>query len=472
MVRCLLCSILSVLPFLSFGQSFRISGKGEGIANAALNFVTISDPVLKLENTVLTTNTDSSGAFSASIPLQQTRLLWCRIGPWKTYFFAEPGMDYNVQLPDLSKVSTDYLSNPYFEAAGLHLPVLKAAKLNNTQLKGKELNQAIREFDSQLEAFLDVQLVRYYTPEQANASLDSFLAVAFTPVQVSDQEYFDRYRQQARYYLEFLSGRVSARDIVNELFTSARIDYGIPLLAEFFQLVFGTYFSDISGEESFRSIFHLLNQGSLHQTQELLLKNTCLTDTGLMELVLLDQMYVYYYKGGLSRQALITLTDSLGISSARESNRSLARQLKGVFTRLSPGTPAPSFKLQDKNGMHYENGSFHGKFLILNFCNPDNLTCLQEFEYLKVILPNFGPNLQVVTVYEAVNSSFPEHLGNAGNWLFIQSTPEILSDFNVRAYPYFILIDDAGNIVHAPAPIPTEGLDRELYRIMRLKGKI
>jgi hypothetical protein len=63
---------------------------------------------------------------------------------------------------------------------------------------------------------------------------------------------------------------------------------------------------------------------------------------------------------------------------------------------------------------------------------------------------------------------------NEYDWtaLFYGNDDELLQNYNVRAFPTGYLVDKEGLIIQSPAALATEGLERQLFMIMRSRGDL
>ena len=63
---------------------------------------------------------------------------------------------------------------------------------------------------------------------------------------------------------------------------------------------------------------------------------------------------------------------------------------------------------------------------------------------------------------------------NRYNWnsLFYENSEELLQLYNIRMYPTSYLIGPDGKLIQSPATLPTEGLEQQLFRIMRSRGDL
>ncbi len=124
---------------------------------------------------------------------------------------------------------------------------------------------------------------------------------------------------------------------------------------------------------------------------------------------------------------------------------------KIVDTNLSPGQPAPAFKLQDLSGKIHQLSDYKGKVVVLNFwaswCGP----CIQEMPALSELQKNYADKgLKVISiavddqketlldVKTKVNIDFP---------VLLDSKSEIKNKYKISGFPETFIINREGKLV-------------------------
>ena len=85
----------------------------------------------------------AEGNFSFTPEAGSTKCYYFNYGPYRSHFYARPGVEYIVELPDISKIDDDWKKDQYFTLLPHHASV-------NTGIRDKEifdLNNAIRAFE-------------------------------------------------------------------------------------------------------------------------------------------------------------------------------------------------------------------------------------------------------------------------------------------------------------------------------------
>lgn len=127
---------------------------------------------------------------------------------------------------------------------------------------------------------------------------------------------------------------------------------------------------------------------------------------------------------------------------------------------LQPGTQAPDFTLTDTLGHHIALNDFRGKYLLIDFwaswCKP----CREQLPEVKDLYSEFGPKgLNIIGIsldsergrwidaLESEQLMWPQ-VSELKKW-----DQQVVSDYNVSAIPFMVLVDGDGKIVAYGKPL-------------------
>ena len=98
------------------------------------------------------------------------------------------------------------------------------------------------------------------------------------------------------------------------------------------------------------------------------------------------------------------------------------------------------------------------------------------FDLLKNLNNKYKDRFLIVTIATDENR---EQMSNfitksEYNWLFLHygNQPDILKQYDIRAYPTYFLIGPDGKLIYSPAASPGENFELYLFKAMRLRGDI
>lgn len=128
-----------------------------------------------------------------------------------------------------------------------------------------------------------------------------------------------------------------------------------------------------------------------------------------------------------------------------------------------PGEPAHDFTFADQDGNLVSMGDFKGKVVLIDvwatWCQP----CLAQIPHLKKLEKEMeGKDFAIISISldtdeaKEIWQKMIKQLGLGGTQLFAASGKEDFSQhYEIRGIPRFILIDKAGKIITAFAPMPS-----------------
>jgi len=132
------------------------------------------------------------------------------------------------------------------------------------------------------------------------------------------------------------------------------------------------------------------------------------------------------------------------------------------WKRLAKGEIAPDFKIKDINGNLVKLSDFKGKYVYMDcwtsYCGP----CIAEMPAMKKLSEEFrNKNIVFVSISadqdtDRWQSKVNEFDMNTINLCTEGVKHEFNIDYNAKAFPRYILIDDKGFIIDATADKPSE----------------
>jgi thiol-disulfide isomerase/thioredoxin len=225
------------------------------------------------------------------------------------------------------------------------------------------------------------------------------------------------------------------------------------------------------------SINYLVNRTqNLKALKDTLMKHPAIPNRIMAEFIIIKEIYDIYFNDYFYREALLSLLDSIISKPETEQNRIYASGVKNYLTRLKTGERPPDFNLLDQNNNLRTLDDFRGKYVYINFCTPDNYSCLKEFPFLNALYKVHDKHLEIVTIMvtEEIHNMKDFMKKNKYSWtsLFYGNDDKLLQNYDVKAYPTSYLIDPEGKMIQSPATLATEGFEEQLFRIMKSRGDL
>ena len=462
-----------LLIFLSFGFSFLsaqtvvIKGNASDYYGDKIIFYTFSDQITHLQEELGSCTVNKTGDFLCTFFLDETREIYTNLGIYNGYLYVEPGLTYEIKLPPKVEKTVAQLLNPYFTASEIHLGVVNYEK--------KELNYLIRTFNDAYDPVLN----RYAFLIQAESEitdLDSMLNSFQKPYRDIQHSYFNSYKKFRLELLKHITYTSKSVSMSKSDCLGYEILYNNPAYMDLFNQIFYKFFNYLIRSRERDVISYNINtQQSITSLRETVCNTGMFSNDSLVELVILKGIYDELYSNTFSKEALLTVLDSLLQTTNIPENRKIAANIKYKVTKLMKGYTPPDFKLFTLDSVQIELNDLKGRYVYLNFCTSLNYTCLNHFEMLKRLFQNYHEYLNIVTilVYEDPEKARKFIEEKDYEWLFLSTDnrSKILREYDVKALPTYYLLDPEGKMIMSPALSPTENFEEYLKRLLTAEGK-
>jgi peroxiredoxin len=454
--------ILILLPLFGFSEPVKITGTAPGAEGKRIEVLTYSDLISFQEITLATSLIDSTGNFSLSLDISQTIYVNLSIDFHRAELFLEPSKIYRIKVEPMDYNEMKEV-NPFIQSAKLGISF--------DDFEPNELNSMVQAFNNQYDEFLLKNFNALYR-DRNKSKLDTFTIFFAQSYATIKNSYLTNYINYKLAGLVQLTQAMNQAQIGKKYFSDAPILYENLEYMDFFNQYFSKYitatcralkFTDyktlIEGTENYKRLMKALEA------------DTILRKPQLRELVLLKGLLELHNTAGYSQEKIIALLNTISIESKFPENRNVADNILKMLTKLRPGTPAPGFKLKNKEYKEVTLSEFKGKPVVLNFWTTYCQGCVTEMDRMKPIYDKFKDQVAFISISadkDYYKSVFFINLKPdfVWNFLHIGDQYDLLKQYDVRSYPLFVLIDKDGNIVKYPADLPGSGLELSLQKLV------
>lgn len=209
------------------------------------------------------------------------------------------------------------------------------------------------------------------------------------------------------------------------------------------------------------------------------LSNTYMLKNNLRvrELVMIKMLSDVYYSEDYPQTNILEVLDSVSQHALFTENRNIAKNISFRLTELKPGSKTPDFVF-NVNGNKKSKSDYYGEYHYIQFVKADLKKSTQDIELLSRLYNKYGGSTHFTTIVvsddELNVEKFKKKFNITWDIVVIDSDSEILSKFNIQAFPQYVLLDRSSYVVAAPAlgPKPNgeyETIERQLYSISKLK---
>jgi peroxiredoxin len=449
--------------FIQAANAVVVKGVAPQYAGDSLHFLSYADYLTLAEEQLATVKVAADGSFSASFALTETRMLFLHLGKNKTWFYAEPGKQYEVVLPPrLDKMPADSL-NPYFEENEIQLGI--------QNIKDTDLNFLIQAFDNSFEPYMSTFAHNIYAKKKPDELSKALQSLDNSFPNRNNNQFFEAYFRYKTGLLRHWAYQFKAKAVSDGYFKQQPVLYQNPAYMELFGIVFDKYFSYFGRTPKGAAIYDAINkERSLQSLHRVLTQDSVLLDKPLRELVMLKCLYDEFYQPNFTRKSILVILDSIAQTSQYPENKNIAQRMENKITRLMLNYAPPKFSLSDTSGKKYTLESWHGKYVYLSFCASASYACLKEFAMLQNLKERCGDKLEFVTILADDSERAREFLRvNNYKWTFLSyvSQPLVLKEYDIRAFPTYFLISPEGKLLRSPAKSPAEDFEKDWAEIQR-----
>lgn len=469
MNRFLLVFLLGFASIASLlGAKVRIIGCDTGYVDSKLILRIYEEYITYQEKILAEAIPDEKGCFYLEFPLERTSLVFLHLGKYFVYMYAEPGNSYHIHLPPRAdKTEADRL-NPYFTEEEVHL-------LPETE-DLYELNHLIARFDSIYGPYYSQFALSVYSPPDPILA-DTAVVSIFRHFEGISHPYFSDYLLYKTGILRFIASQYKARSLSAMYFRNHPVLFENPAYMELFHRIYDSYFSYFGRTETGKAIYDVINHNQSYTTLcQILAADEVFEGDTLRDLVILKNLHDEFYRNSFNRNAIIHVLDSFRLQGQVAMFWPVAANILKKVTQLMAGYPPPAFRLQDSQGNLKSLEDFKGRYVYLNFCYTSSYSCLREFEMLNTIYKKLKGYFEIVTILaDPTLQKVTDFLNqNDYSWSFLHygQQPDILKDYDIRAFPTYFLIGPDGKLILSPAPSPAENFQQTLFNVMRSRGDL
>ncbi len=443
-----------------------IKGKAAGAEGKVINLFACYDQLTYTLTKVATANIDSSGNFSFAVKTDTTFYAYLKIDFNQAPIYIVPGKTYELSIKCPDCKLPDDKSNPYLKPKELDVVISNS--------DSTELNSLIGRFNDDYQTFI----TRNYTALlklRKHSKLDSFrLAINNRYGWVKDK-YFNSLVKYNEAYVEEFAQLTGIERLAKKYICYRPVLYNNTGYMEFFNDFFKDFLIMESQYITKTDLYKTINQlKSYTAFMDTLGKDTILRNEVIREMVAMKGLGEMYYTKDFDQSVILSFFKEIEANSKFPQHRLIAANYIKIITKLAPGTKAPNFSLKDFNGQNYSLSEFNkDKYVYLVFWKTWCTSCIAEMEVINKLIVKYGTKVQFVGIAadkEFLTYSYFMQKANKIKFTTLWgNNAELLENYNVMAYPLFVLIDPEGKILQCPAEAPSAELDGLLHDLTKEK---
>lgn len=458
------------------GQEVSIEALRPDFSGKTIHTIVAWNPFMTTHEYVSRDLCDEDGHFQLSMKLESARVVQFEFGIYQAYLYMQPGFHYEVELPVFKEKEFSDQISPFFQPVVLALNVIKRTSLSTGEVvEGvQDINYSIARFDTLFARANNEVVLNRRTNRTSN--LDSIISSLETVFSGDTILFFTAYRKY-RYGVLSLNDGKTGLEAISQEYLGPEIREWHPGFVELFRAMFQDfiyYFGQTPEGKNLRT--YINRTQDLDSARMTLLQHPAVWNDTLADMILIQDLSEVFYRGDFHKEAILFFLDSMVQDPASPDLGVFASQVRKKLSSLVTGYPPPYFSLPDLDGVSCTLDDFKGKYVYLFFGTPDHYGCMMEYPFLQSYHEKHADYLQVLTVMVSEEreelDDFMERNGYGWKVLHYEGQPGLLVDYLVRGFPTAYLIGPDGKLILSPSPLPSDGFEQQLFRIMRSRGEI
>lgn len=462
--------VISLLLFANLsGFATKINGRTfKPFKGKTVNLIQYKDYVTRDFEIIASTSIDTNGNFFFDYDLKKTQQAIIQIEYLIGIIYLDPNQEYSIYFPPRSEDGTYRLTRNSVNIVFDSIPT-------------GDINGLILEFDRLYDQFL--QDNRYNAMKPIfQKNLDAFKTKMVERFKEIKNNYFKKYVKYTVADLQLVSpsshNKINKLSIYNAFVVNKKIDFKNHAQMNFLINFYSKTLKNQIGKTGNKINKVLTESGNYVTLDTTLKKDYFFKMNSLRELVIVDNLYSLYYDELYDPRILLKLLKQAEKQCESEEVKIIAGNIITSITKLIPGSTSYEAILIDKNNEKASFDSFKGKYVYINFWANWNKESLAEMDVIKKMKEEYGDVIEFVSIntdaskrkFDLFVAAHPDY-----NWnmLYYGGDANLLDAFEVFSIPHYVLLDDKGKIVAAPAlkPIPDGSLKSIEKNFFEIKKK-
>ncbi len=398
------------------------------------------DQVTYTEKRLAMATIDDRGNFNLITELDEVTQAFFYIGNIRADIILEPGTAYEIRFDDYPPISYRETRNLFLQRETIGYTLVNRPEDDLNHIAGELIGIYNRFLANH---YMDLYYRRHQVVDDFTDSLFLMFGHHTHP--------WIRHMVDYRIASLKLAGYKVSLDQAHSLwFRDADFEYNHPDFMDLFNQLFNNYLTTRLRHYSYNELMSVINErGSYFALSELIGRDTVLRNELLREIVMIKGLGEIMHHRDFSQSGVIRILRHIATSSKFREHRTIANNLIYSNRRFSKGVMAPDFSLPDQNGTLHSLRQFRGKHLYLIFFTSNCIPCLSELRLLSAAYPQLKDHLNVLAI--GLDPS-PEKLFGVSEqqqypWpvVHFNNDFELTDRFNIRNYPFFILIAPDGS---------------------------
>lgn len=472
-IRSFFTYFLLVCCINGFSQNVQIKGKAHAsYANRVIQLFSVSDGITGNRQKEDQDTIAPDGYFDLSFYAKYTQPVFFKIDNVVGQLYVEPDFVYGITIPELDVEQT--------RSESTELPV----NIGVVGADSTELNALIFDYQAQVnKIFLDGNNSPGGQPAVFRPAMfhraDSLQKLCYVRYKDIKNEYF---RSYVIYSIASINASVSRGEnyLINSYISNRPIQYYHYEYMQFFNACFKGYLNTIATRFKGKSLYNIINtKADYPALMDFIRQDKLLKSDSLRELVILRNLWDFYYSIDFSPEAIESIVSQINTYSRIKEHKQIASTMLAYFNKMQPGSLAPGFSARNREGTLSSLSAFKGRWIYLNFFSTKNEESLREMLKIAAIKKKLGTKMVFVSV--CLDDSLKTYVN------YLRANPKLdwpiwfnnersltstaKDNYNVVGTEAYFLINNFGYLAQSPAQSPSQGIEFKLNSIFKVRER-
>lgn len=428
-----------------------------------IQLFTSTDHVTNIRQKESSDSIAEDGYFELSFYSEITQPVFLKIDNVVSKLYVQPDFVYGITIPETDQVY-DYHNDA-------ELPINIGVISSDTT----ELNTLTFDYLTEYNKLFYPDNNKYISRPRMFKLADSLKLICDKRYSKIKNDYFKSYYE---YSIASINASVSRGEnyLISNYINKKPILYHHYEYMQFFNSCFTGYLNTIASTRKGQSLYNIINvKASYELLNDFLMKDKFLTNDSLRELVMIKNLWDFYYSADFAPEAIKVIISDLNIKTKNSEHKKITASMLSYFNKLQPGSAAPNFTCKTRTGNIEDMNQLKGKWIYLNFFSTTNAESLRQMQKIAALKKKMADKIVFVSI------CLDDSLNAYKNYL--KSNPKL--DWNiwynfdknikttakemycVTGTEAYFLINNFGYIAQSPAKSPSGGIEYKLNSIFK-----
>lgn len=447
-------------------QSVTISGIAPAYVGKDIEVYEIEDYFSKNERLITSTTVQEDSSFSLRFSSADIQKVAIKSMNNKGYMYVQPRAKYNISIPEKDKY------DPY-------RPTGNSIEIGFLSLDSTDINYKLLGFQRWMDRFIGLNFhLRSYDNVLFGERLDQFKKNVQKAYEADTNQFLKTYVRFSIASLDNIQhGAARNRYEKHDFYIKhAKVAYNNDAYMEYISSFYQEMIPRLSKETN-QAVYIGVLKSSPSEIMKALGREYTLINLRIREMVMVKALADEYHSANFPKTNILTILDSVASHSLFEANAVIAKNVRNRLIQLVPGAKAPDFVLAQQGLQTKTLYGYKDKYLYLHFIDPNNEESIKELTLLEGLHKTYADYVQFVTIYRVEDDLKEASISRVKQLPWdvygIARGNSLWKNYQIEAFPHFVLIDATGNIVSSPALAPTpngqyETIDKTFFAIRKL----